>query len=99
MMSHRCINAFSYGNVIFPGGFLVADDAAILQTHAVHFAKVNEPVARATEVASAAPAEVRAVKKAAAKKVAPKPEPKPEPEPEDQKSTDPKPSDSKDDNK
>lgn len=71
-MSHRCINAFEFGGVIYPGGLQVEDDDPILASHADCFAKVEVPPAQRTEVASAAPKETRApAKKLPAKKAAP----------------------------
>ena len=57
-MSYRCTNPFLYGERIFAGGALVPDDHPILQTHAEHFAKVEESHV-GTETASSGPSEVR----------------------------------------
>jgi hypothetical protein len=59
-VTYRCVNAFDYDNKVYPGGVLVADDHSILDTHAQHFAKVDE-LTRGVETASAAPGEQRAV--------------------------------------
>lgn len=59
-MSYRCINAFQFGELTYPGGCEVDDSDPILQSHKTFFAQVDRPVAiRATETASAAPAELR----------------------------------------
>lgn len=59
-MSYRCIDAFLFGDDVYPNGLEVADDAAILETHRGHFAKVDEPhQARAVEQASATPGGLR----------------------------------------
>lgn len=59
-MSYRCINAFQFGELTYPGGCEVDDNDPILQTHKTFFTQVDRPVAiRATETASAAPAEPR----------------------------------------
>lgn len=67
-MSHRCINAFQYGSLCYPGGFLVEDGDPILASHSAHFAKVDEPLA-AVETASAAPSTPRIIEE-------PKPKPR-----------------------
>lgn len=57
-MSHRCINAFLYDNRIYPGGLQVEDDNPILETHAAHFAKVEDS-RHGGETTSQAPGETR----------------------------------------
>lgn len=76
-MSFRCINAFMFADNVYPNGLEVADDAAILRTHAGHFAQVDQPtLTRSVEQAVAEPGGMRAVSKP--KKALPKPGPKPE---------------------
>jgi hypothetical protein len=66
-----------FADNVYPNGLEVADDAAILRSHADHFAQVEQPVlGRAVEQAVAEPGGMRAVSKA--KKASPKPGPKPE---------------------
>lgn len=75
-MSYRCVNAFEYAGVIYPGGIVVADDHPVIATHRGNFAHVGEPTGAATETATAAPGERRdaPVKRShPAKKAAPKP--------------------------
>ena len=72
-MSYRCISAFEFAGVIYPGGLLVDDDNTIIATHAAFFARVDESHT-ATQTATAAPGEKRDVPHvaphAAAKKTA-----------------------------
>jgi hypothetical protein len=77
-VSFRCINAFMFATSVYPNGLEVADDAAILRTHADHFAQVEQPtLGRSVEQAVAEPGGMRAVSKP--KKALPKPGPKSEP--------------------
>lgn len=75
-MSFRCINAFVFGDVVYPNGFQAEDNDPILKTHGDHFAEVDQSVAnRMVEQAEATPGGLRAktpAKKAPAKKAAPK---------------------------
>lgn len=59
-MAHRCVNAFVFGEKVYPGGLLVEDSDPILGSHGSHFAKVNDtgPGVR-SETATAGPSEVR----------------------------------------
>jgi hypothetical protein len=69
----RCINAFNFGDRMYPGGFQVEEGDPILQTHGDHFARVESPVV--VEATTAAPGERRDLtppRKAPAKKAAPK---------------------------
>ena len=77
-MSYRCVDPFvTAAGQVYPGGCSVSDSDPILQSHAGHFARVDESIQSArTETATAAPGEHRAAKKAPAKKAAPQPEPK-----------------------
>lgn len=72
-MSYRCINAFAFGDKIYPGGLQVDDTDPILVSHVAHFARVGEAPASSTEVASAAPEEKREARPAPAKQVPAKP--------------------------
>lgn len=69
----RCINAFNFGDRMYPGGFQVEEGDPILKTHGDHFARVESPVT--VEATTAAPGERRELtppRKTAAKKAAPK---------------------------
>jgi len=57
-VSYRCINAFEFDGVIYPGGMLVADGAPIVASHRQHFAHVDVP-RLAVETATAGPGERR----------------------------------------
>lgn len=72
-MSYRCISAFEFAGVIYPGGLLVDDGDQILRSHAEFFARVAEPATATTETATAAPGELRdGPPVAPAKKAAPR---------------------------
>lgn len=62
-MKYRCNNAFFYGERLVAGGVEVDAEDPILRTHREHFVAVDgpapEPPAARTEVATAAPDEMR----------------------------------------
>jgi hypothetical protein len=78
-VSFRCINAFMFGDNVYPNGYEAADDDPILRTHGDHFAEVDHStLSRAVEQAVAEPGGMRAVSKGKAPvKTAQKPAPKP----------------------
>ena len=57
-MGYRCIDAFEYAGVIYPGGLLVEDGDAIVTSHRTNFTHVEESMS-AVETATAAPGEFR----------------------------------------
>lgn len=67
-MSYRCIDAFEFCGVIYPGGLLVDDDNPILTSHKGFFVRVADAAPVKTETATAAPSELRAVAPAPARK-------------------------------
>lgn len=76
---YRCVNAFQFGDQLYPGGTEVDDDDPILDSHGDHFVAVTvrPRLAPTVEAATAAPGEHRSLstkspaKKAPAKKAAP----------------------------
>lgn len=69
-MSFRCINAFVFGEKVFPNGYEAGDDDPILKSHRDHFAEVQAgSVGLAIEQATATPGGLRATP---AKKATPK---------------------------
>lgn len=63
-MSYRCISAFEFAGVIYPGGILIEDGDPIVTSHEAFFARVNDSHA-ATQTATAAPGEKRDVSQSA----------------------------------
>lgn len=88
--TYRCINAFAFGDRMYPGGSQVEEGDPILASHGAHFARVaSQAVVEATTAEPGArrdltPPKTAVTKKAPAKKIAPSsPAPSPEKTSED----------------